>query len=60
MVNLWQSQLATGKWVQGGVYFPPSRDWNFNQDFVDPQKPTPPAFPKGVSIGRTTYEERYR
>ncbi|HLF94512.1 MAG TPA: hypothetical protein VJB14_13700 [Planctomycetota bacterium] len=60
MINLWASQLATGGWGQGNVYSPPNRNWNFDQDFVDPNKAKPPAFPTGVSIGRTTYEERYR
>ncbi len=60
MVNLWTSQIAQGQWGQGNVYSPPNRVWNFDQDFVDPNKPKPPAFPTGVSIGRTTYEERYR
>jgi type II secretory pathway pseudopilin PulG len=60
MVNLFASSVAQQPWGQGGVYNPPARNWDFDQDFVDPSKPPPPAFPTGVNIARTTYGEAYQ
>jgi type II secretory pathway pseudopilin PulG len=60
MVNLEASKVAVQPWGQGGVYNPPARNWDFDQDFTDPSKPPPPAFPTGVNIARTTYGEAYQ
>lgn len=59
-INLWNSQIADGVWGQSGVYVPPNRDWNYDEDFSNPEKPKPPAFVSGVTVGRTVYEEMYR
>jgi type II secretory pathway pseudopilin PulG len=59
-INLWRSYIADGLWGQSGVYSPPIRDWNFDTDFADPEKPKPPAFLNVISTGRTVYEEMYR
>jgi Tfp pilus assembly protein PilX len=60
MANLFASQVAKQPWGKGGVYNPPARNWDFDQDFVDPSKPPPPAFPDGVNMARTTYGENYQ
>lgn len=59
-INLWRSYIADGLWGQSGVYSPPNRDWNFDTDFADPEKPKPPGFLNVISTGRTVYEEMYR
>ena len=33
MVELYQSQQATGKWGSGNVYDPPTRQWFFDPNF---------------------------
>jgi len=53
-VNLWRSQIATGVYGQSGVYSPPERHWDFDQQF---SSAFPPGIPYAISIGRTTYEE---
>jgi hypothetical protein len=55
-INLWQSQIATGKYGKGGVYTPPNRFWDYDQSF-EKAGATPPGAPYATSIGRTTYEE---
>jgi hypothetical protein len=59
-INLWRSYISDGLWGQPGVYEPPIRDWNYDTDFADPQKPKPPGFLNVISTGRTVYEEMYR
>jgi hypothetical protein len=44
MVDLWESQQATGKWTYGSVYTAPNRDWGFDTDLLDPNK-LPPGTP---------------
>ncbi|MFA4986610.1 MAG: hypothetical protein WC712_08510 [Candidatus Brocadiia bacterium] len=35
-VNIWDSQVAKGKWVYGGnIYTAPQRNWSFDTDYYD-------------------------
>jgi hypothetical protein len=36
MVDLWESEQATGKWGYGSYYTAPNRDWGFDTDLLDP------------------------
>jgi len=44
MVDLWESEQATGKWSYGLYYTAPNRDWGFDKDLLDPNK-LPPGTP---------------
>ncbi len=44
MVDLWESQQATGEWSYGSYYKAPNRDWGFDYDLLDPAK-LPPGTP---------------
>ncbi len=43
IICLWLAQIATGDW-SGSFYSPPSRDWAFDTDLMDPNK-LPPGTP---------------
>ncbi len=58
-INLWESQIARGRWVYGGdKYQAPIRDWNYDTDF-DRYDSQPPGRLSGWSVARTTYQEDY-
>ncbi len=44
MVDLWESEQATGAWSYGSYYKAPNRDWGFDYDLLDPNK-LPPGTP---------------
>ncbi len=44
MVDLWESEQATGKWSYGSYYRAPIRDWGFDNDLLDPDN-LPPGTP---------------
>ena len=44
MVDLWESEQATGEWSYGTYYTAPNRNWGFDQDLLDPNK-LPPGTP---------------
>ena len=39
MVELFQSQVFTGAWALGNVYSPPTRRWNFDNNFLNSAPP---------------------
>ena len=46
IINLWESQQATGAWVYGSpVYNAPNRVWSYDTDFDDPTN-LPPGTPR--------------
>lgn len=44
MVDLWNSEQATGFWSHGSYYTAPNRDWEFDTDLLDPAN-LPPGTP---------------
>ncbi len=44
LVNLWNSQQATGPWSYGSYYTAPNRKWSYDTDFDDPAN-LPPETP---------------
>jgi Tfp pilus assembly protein PilX len=56
MVNLWNSQHATGDWG-GDYYTPPNRDWAYDTDLDDPAK-MPPATPQVRVFMRTGWSQK--
>ena len=45
LVAAWNSEIATGHWVYGGLYYTaPNRDWSYDSDLSDPTK-APPGVP---------------
>jgi len=44
LVNLWNSQQATGPWSYGSYYTAPNRNWSYDTDFDDPSN-LPPETP---------------
>jgi hypothetical protein len=55
MVNLWQSQQATGKWGDS-YYSPPDRIWAYDLDLNDPDN-MPPATPNVRVFQRTGWKQ---
>jgi len=52
MVNLWESQQATGIWYYGGYFYTaPNQDWAFDSMYLDPNY-LPPGSPKVNAIQR--------
>ncbi len=49
MIELFTSAIANGEWDTGSTYVPPTRNWNFDSNFVDNP---PPGSLDAVSIGR--------
>ena len=49
MIELFTSQIATGEWDTGSIYVPPTRNWNFDSNFVDNP---PPGSLDAVTISR--------
>jgi hypothetical protein len=49
MIELFTSQIATGEWDTGNIYSPPTRNWNFDSNFVDTP---PPGSLDAVTISR--------
>jgi hypothetical protein len=42
MVQLFTSKYFTGQWATGDVYYPPTRNWSYNEDFL--RHPSPGLF----------------
>jgi hypothetical protein len=52
MVDLWESEKATGIWYYGGYFYTaPNRDWGFDNMYLDPVK-LPPGTPQVNAIQR--------
>ena len=49
MIELFTSQIATGEWDTGNIYSPPTRNWDFDSQFVDNP---PPGSLDAVTISR--------
>jgi hypothetical protein len=56
IVDIWNSEQATGSWSCGGYYTPPIRNWQFDPDLLDPTK-LPPATPKLNILNKTSWSE---
>jgi Tfp pilus assembly protein PilX len=56
IVDLWNSKQATGSWSCGGYYTPPSRNWQFDTDLLDPAN-LPPATPKLNILNKTSWSQ---
>jgi len=54
-VDLWLSEKATGTWG-GSYYSPPNREWEFDTDFLDPNK-LPPGTPWISIVMKTSWRE---
>ncbi|MFQ5849171.1 MAG: hypothetical protein ACE5JU_01125 [Candidatus Binatia bacterium] len=62
LVNLWQSQQATGAWCYGynegcpimGIYKAPNRVWSYDTDFNDPAN-LPPGTPSVRTLARNQW-----
>lgn len=55
LVNLWNSEQATGNW--GGTYYdPPIREWSYDTDLDDPNK-LPPQTPTVRVFQRTGWQQ---
>jgi len=55
LVNLWNSQHATGDW-NGTYYSPPIREWSYDIDLDDPNK-LPPETPTVRVFQRTGWQQ---
>ena len=52
MVDLWESEQATGIWYYGGYFYTaPNRDWGFDSMYLDPTR-LPPGTPQVNAIQR--------
>jgi hypothetical protein len=52
MVNLWESQQATGIWYYGGYFYTaPNQDWAFDTMYLDPNN-LPPGTPQVNAVQR--------
>jgi len=56
MVNLWNSQQATGPWSYGSYYTAPNRIWSYDSDLDDPTK-LPPETPQIRVFQRTGWKQ---
>jgi hypothetical protein len=56
MVNLWQSQQATGDWTMD-YYEPPARNYSYDNDLDDPSK-QPPESPKILLFRRAGWSQQ--
>ncbi len=55
IVNLWESQQATGPWVYGSpIYNAPNRVWSYDTDFDDPAN-LPPGTPRVRTLARAQW-----
>lgn len=55
LINLWQSQQATGAWRYGSpVYTAPNRVWSYDTDFNDPAN-LPPGTPRVRTMERAQW-----
>lgn len=57
LVNLWNSQQATGNW-NGSYYDPPIRQWSYDTDLDDPNK-LPPETPMVRIFQRTGWQQTH-
>ena len=57
MVNLWNSEQATGNW-SGAYYNPPIREWSYDTDLDDPSK-LPPETPMLRIFQRTGWQQTH-
>ena len=52
MVDLWESEQATGIWYYGGYFYTaPNRDWGFDSMYLDPTQ-LPPGTPQVNAVQR--------
>jgi len=52
MVDIWESDISTGTWYYGGLYYKaPKRDWGFDPMYLDPTK-LPPGTPQVNAVQR--------
>ncbi len=52
MVDTWESEVATGTWYYGGLYYTaPNRDWAFDPMYLNPTK-LPPGTPQVNAVQR--------
>jgi hypothetical protein len=59
LVNLWNSQQATGNWLYGSpVYEAPNRAWAYDTDLDDPAN-LPPETPMVQLFQRTRWQQQY-
>jgi hypothetical protein len=58
LINLWNSQQATGTWSYGSYYTAPTRQWSYDTDLDDPAK-LPPATPCARIFQRTGWKQEY-
>ena len=57
MVAMFASQIGTGKWQIGGNYYnPPTRNWSFDVQFMDPTR-LPPGTPSVRTISRVSWAQ---
>jgi hypothetical protein len=57
-VNIWDSRVGKGAWVYGGDnYTAPTRDWYFDEDFLDPDK-LPPYTPNVYTLRTVAWWRR--
>jgi hypothetical protein len=55
MVVMFPSRYATHYWIAPGTYYnPPTRDWAFDQNFMNPDK-LPPVTPQARTLQRTAW-----
>jgi hypothetical protein len=52
MIELFNSQIATGEWDTGSIYNPPKRVWSFDDNFIDH---APPGSLTAVSLTRGSF-----
>lgn len=55
MVAMFNSLTATAPWGSADVYSPPTRQWAFDQNYVDPTK-LPPATPELRLVTKVSWE----
>lgn len=59
LINLWNSQQATGDWIYGSpVYEAPNRNWVYDPDLDDPGN-HPPETPKVQVFQRTRWQQTH-
>ncbi|MBP7275346.1 MAG: hypothetical protein KBA51_04000 [Kiritimatiellae bacterium] len=54
IIDLWRSQIATGRWVYGGYYTAPVRDWGYDSIY---RTQAPPGIPKVLGLEELEWAE---
>jgi hypothetical protein len=58
-VSLWTARIANSMWINNGSFYsPPMRNWNFDENFLDPEL-LPPGTPLVGQILRVSFTRRY-